>query len=117
MSYAGIPIIYTISDNIIPEGARFIEEYYNNLAFSNLTVPSNKQPTFEAFKVSSSVKPQLALLTFENIIGVNKFKENFVSYSNEFIFKQPTSKDFRAKMLAGVAEIDCAIYDENICYR
>jgi hypothetical protein len=112
MSYAGIPIIYTISDHIIPEGGRFIEKYYNNLAFANLSTYSYKQPNTEAYNVSSNVKPQLALLTYENIIGSNKFRENLISYSKQYMFKHPNSNDFRRKILDGVSESDRAIYDE-----
>ena len=112
MSYAGIPIIYTVSDHAIPEGGRFLDEYYNNLTFSNIATPSYKQPYTESYNISNSVKPQLALLMFENIVGKDKFNHNLISYSHDFMYKIAKSIDFKDKMLSDLTKGDSIIYDE-----
>ncbi|MDA3860303.1 MAG: hypothetical protein PF445_03670, partial [Melioribacteraceae bacterium] len=94
MSYAGIPMIYTIGEHVIPEGARYIDSYYKNLAFADLSIPTYKLPSYDAYKVSSIVKPLIALLTLERFVGGKKFNENLSNYFHRNLFQYPTRKDF-----------------------
>lgn len=94
MSFAGIPLIYTIGEHDIPEGARYIDEYYNNLTFADLSIPTYQLPTFNAYKVSSIVKPQIALLTMEKYIGAEKLKNNLRKYFSNNLSRYKKSSDF-----------------------
>jgi len=112
MSFAGIPLIYIVSDQEIPEGGRYLNEYYNNLAFADLSIPSNNFPTIESYQIASVVKPQLALQTFENLIGEEKFSSNLDEYARSFIYQYPTSGDFRKIMTSNCSQDNMVSYDE-----
>ncbi len=112
MTYAGIPIIYTVSNQVIPEGARFIGDYYNNLAFSNLSTSTFLQPNYATYKTSSIVKPQIALLTFENMIGGKKFNDRLKKYFRKNIFKYPTANDYMNIMTKDCSEENFNFYKE-----
>lgn len=90
-SYSDIPLVYAIGDEIIPEGGRFIDEYYKNFIYSNCSVLSHNLPNYETFRVASIVKPQLALLTFERYLGSEKLFANLSDYYNQYKYKHPTS--------------------------
>jgi len=94
MSYAGIPLIYTISSQRIPEGARFLKSYYTNLKYSDLSIPTYKLPNSIAYKVSSIVKPQISLLTMEKIIGKEIFNNILIEYLKSNLHKNTNGKEF-----------------------
>jgi len=93
-SYSKIPLIYTIGDQIIPEGGRFIGEYYKNIIYSNISTASFNLPNYDAYRVASVVKPQLALLTFENYLGSEKLFTNLSSYFSQYRYQYATSSQF-----------------------
>jgi hypothetical protein len=95
MSIAGIPLIYTISEHVIPEGARYIQNYYSSLTFSDLSIPSYKLPSYDAFVISTIAKPQIALMTIEKFIGAEKLKSKLKKYFQSNLFKHTTSLDFQ----------------------
>ena len=90
-SYHDIPLIYTIGDQVIPEGARFIDEYYKNSTYSNLADTSYYLPNLEAFRVGSVVKPQLSLLILEKFIGKEQLLNNLSYYYDKYSYQHPTS--------------------------
>lgn len=94
LSYAGIPLIYTISNQIIPKGARHLDEYYKNISYSDLSIPTYQLPNYTAFKVTSIIKPEISLLTLEKTIGAAKFKSNLQNYLNSNLYKFSTRNDF-----------------------
>ncbi len=98
MTYAGIPIIYTVANQVIPEGARFLSDYYNNLAFSNLSTSTFLQPNYGAYKTSSIVKPQITLLALENMIGKEMFNKRLKNYFHKNIYSYPNANDFISSM-------------------
>ena len=94
LSYNEVPVIYSVAKIIKPVGTRFIKDYYKNITFSDIASPSFELPTYEAFRVASIIKPQLALLTLENLIGENQIRKIFSTYFNEYKFKHPNSNQF-----------------------
>ena len=94
MSYAGIPLIYTISNQEIPEGARFLNEYYKNITYSDLSIPTYQLPNYTAFRVSSIVKPQISLLTLENIVGKEEFYKRLKEFLNSSFRKSTNGEKF-----------------------
>ena len=112
LTYAGIPIIYTISDHKIPEGARYIEEYYDNQTFSDLSIPNYKKPNYEAHFASSVVKPQLALLTLEKVLGPKDFKKRLMNYFYYYYSKYPNSNNFKKIFTDGISDANLEFYNE-----
>jgi len=112
MSYAGIPLIYIVSDQVIPEGARYLNEYYKNLPYTNLATQSYLYPNIETYHVSSVAKPQIALLTLEKMIGKEKFKKNLEEYSLSFISNYPTAHDFGHMMASNCSQENREFYKE-----
>ena len=111
-SYSDIPLIYTIGDEIIPEGGRFIDEYYKNFIYSNCSIPSYKFPNYETFRVASIIKPQLALLTMERYLGSEKLFTNLGNYYNQYKYKHPTSNQLLEVLQKGCSGTsDSFIYD------
>ncbi len=112
MSYAGIPLIYTIGEHVIPEGARYISSYYDNLVFADLSIPTYKLPTYNAYKVSSVVKPQIALLTLQKFIGEKNFENKMVHYFKKNLFQYSSSMNFLSEMGKGSTLENINYYDE-----
>lgn len=103
-SYSDIPLVYSIGDEIIPEGGRFIDEYYKNFIYSNCSFPSYKFPNYETFRVASVVKPQLALLTFERYLGSENLFANLSDYYNQYKYQHPTSNQFLEVLQKGCSK-------------
>ncbi|MBU0473146.1 MAG: hypothetical protein KKF62_03165 [Bacteroidetes bacterium] len=101
LSYAGIPLIYTISNQIIPEGARHLDEYYKNISYSDLSIPTYQLPNYTAYKVSSIMKPEISLLTLEKIIGEEKFKRNLQNYLKANVHEFSTGNEFLKVISSG----------------
>ncbi|MEN8191864.1 MAG: hypothetical protein ABFS12_03550 [Bacteroidota bacterium] len=93
-SYSHIPLIYTLGEQIIPEGARFISEYYGGPIYGDMGMPSYSFPDYTAYRVSSIVKPQLAFLTLERFLGNEKIMKNLSEYYKRYSYDHPTSDQF-----------------------
>ncbi len=94
LSYRDIPIIYTLTDAIIPEGAKAITNYYKNLNLGTIADTSFKLPTRLSYIVNSYNKPELVLLTLERYLGKEKMNLILKKYFKEFRFKHPKAEDF-----------------------
>ena len=101
LSYAGIPLIYTISNQIIPEGARHLDEYYKNISYSDLSIPTYQLPDYTAYKVSTIMKPEISLLTLEKIIGEEKFNRNLQNYLKANVHEFSTGNEFLKVISSG----------------
>jgi len=112
MSFAGIPLIYIVSDQVIPEGGRYLDEYYNNLNYTDLSTPSYILPNNRAYRAASVVKPQIALLTLEKMIGKDKFKNKLEKYYKTFSSNYATASDFKNIMIDNCAQADIEFYNE-----
>lgn len=94
LSYQDIPIIYTLTDAVIPEGARAAINYYKNLNLGTLSDTSYLLPTRLSYVVNSYQKPELVLLTLERYLGKEKMNLILKKYFDEYKFKHPTANDF-----------------------
>lgn len=94
LSYRDIPIIYTLTDAVIPEGAKAITNYYKNLNLGSIADTSYKLPTRLSYVVNSYQKPELVLLTLERYLGKEKMNLILKKYFEEFKFKHPKKEDF-----------------------
>lgn len=94
LSYRDIPIIYTLTDAIIPEGAKSITNYYKNLNLGTIADTSYKLPTRLSYVVNSYNKPELVLLTLERYLGKEKMNLILKHYFEEYKFKHPKAEDF-----------------------
>lgn len=103
-SYSDIPLVYSIGDEIIPEGGRFIDEYYQNYIYSNCSIPSDNFPNYETFRVASVVKPQLALLTFERYLGSENLFANLSDYYSQYKYQHPKSNEFLEVLQKGCSK-------------
>ncbi len=115
MSYAGIPLIYIVSDQVIPEGGRYLNEYYNNLTYTDLSIPSYMLPNNKAYHVASVVKPQIALLTLEKMMGEGIFKSRLKEYTEKSMFQYPTALDFNNSMTKNSSKSEREFY--NVLFR
>lgn len=101
LSFSEIPLIYSLGDEVIPEGGRFINKYYKDIIYCDTSIPSSYFPNYELYRAASVVKPQLALLTLERYLGSEKLFNNLTGYYNKFKYKHPTSDEFLESIAAG----------------
>lgn len=80
LSFSEIPLIYTLGDEVIPEGGRFINEYYKDIIYCDNSIPSFYFPNYEFYRTASMVKTQLALLTLERYLGSKKLFIKLAEY-------------------------------------
>lgn len=104
LSYNEIPLIYTLADVQLPEGARSLATYYRNLTIGSLADSSYKLPTRLSYIVNSYSKPELVLLTLEHYLGKKKMMYIMRDYFNKFEYKHPTGKDFIATVQKNYSE-------------
>jgi hypothetical protein len=112
MSYAGIPLIYTLSEQVIPEGGRYIYKYYDNLLYANMLTPTFSLPNKKAYEVASIVKPQIALLTFEKMIGKEKITSKIKKYLDSYLFHYASVNDFLKIINDGCSKEDSSFSNE-----
>ena len=101
LSFSEIPLIYTLGDEVIPEGGRFINDYYKNIIYSDCSIPSSYFPNYRLYRTTSVVKPQLALLTLERFLGYEKIFNNLSKYYNRYKYQHPTSDQFLQTITEG----------------
>lgn len=94
LSFNEIPLIYTLVDIQMPEGARSASSYYKNLSIGALADTSYKLPTRLSYVVNSYNKPELVLLTLERYVGHEKMMAILKEYYDEFKYKHPHAEDF-----------------------
>ena len=94
LSYKEIPIIYTMSEIDIPEGANRVLNYYRNSTIGSIADTSCKLPTRLSYVVNSYDKPELVLLTLERYLGHTKMVEILKDYYDKFKYKHPKGIDF-----------------------
>ncbi|MCX6174191.1 MAG: M1 family metallopeptidase [Ignavibacteriales bacterium] len=94
LSYNEIPLIYTLADVKVPEGARSIASYYKNLTIGSIADTSYKLPTRLSYVVNSYNKPALVLHTLERYLGHDKMMNILKEYYNEYKYKHPKGADF-----------------------
>ncbi|MCF6269441.1 MAG: hypothetical protein L3J41_07015 [Melioribacteraceae bacterium] len=112
MSFAGIPLIYIVSDQVIPEGGRYLKEYYTNLTYTDLSTPSYILPNYEVYNAATVVKPQIALLTLEKIMGEEKFRNKLQKYFKMFSSKYASANDFGKIIMNNCSQANREIYNE-----
>lgn len=94
LSYNGIPIIYTLVDVQLPEGARSISTYYRNLTIGAIADTSYKLPSRLSYVVNSYSKPELVLHTLERYLGEEKMMKILKDYYENFKYKHTKAEDF-----------------------
>lgn len=94
LSYKDIPLLYTLAQIQVPEGARSISSYYRNLRVGTLADTSYKLPTRLSYFVNSYSKPELVLLTLERYVGTEKMMKILREYYDEFKYHHPSANDF-----------------------
>jgi hypothetical protein len=94
LSYNDIPVIYTLTDAVVPEGATALTNYYKNLNVGTMADTSFKLPTRLSYVVNAYNKPELVLLTLERYLGSEKMMNILKNYYEEFKYKHPTAKNF-----------------------
>lgn len=94
LSYNEIPIIYTLVDIQIPEGAKSVNNYYKNLRVGALADTSYKLPTRLSYVVNSYSKPELVLHSLERFVGYENMMKILKEYYNAFKYKHPRGEDF-----------------------
>ncbi len=94
LSFNEIPLIYTLGNEVIPEGGRVINEYYKNIIYCDCSVPSYYFPDYELYNAASVVKPQLSLITLERYLGSEKLQDNIAKYYKRYKYQHPTSEQF-----------------------
>lgn len=94
LSYKDIPLLYTLAQIHVPEGARSVISYYKNLRIGTIADTSYKLPTRLSYVVNSYNKPELMLHTLERYLGREKMMKILKDYYDEFKYRHPTAKDF-----------------------
>ena len=94
LSYNEIPIIYTMADIRVPQGATRIINYYRNSSIGAIADTSYKLPTRLSYVVNSYNKPELMLLTLERYLGFKKMMSILKEYFDRYKYKHPVGTDF-----------------------
>ncbi|MEW5844471.1 MAG: M1 family metallopeptidase [Bacteroidota bacterium] len=94
LSYKDIPLLYTLAQIQVPEGARSLSSYYRNLRIGTIADTSYKLPTRLSYVVNSYNKPELMLHTLERYMGREKMMKILKDYYDEFKYHHPTAKNF-----------------------
>jgi hypothetical protein len=94
LSYNEIPIIYTLGEIEMGEGARSLTPFYYNINTGSLADTSYLLPNRLSYSVNSYSKPELMLLSLERYLGFNEMMKIMSAYFSAYKFKHPTAKDF-----------------------
>ena len=94
LSYSEIPLIYTLGDYEHPEGYRSYYNYYRCNNIGAIADSSFKLPTVASYYVNSYYKPELMLLSLENIVGKRNLLAAISKYYSTYKFKHPLAKNF-----------------------
>ena len=126
LSYNEVPIIYTLENIHMPEGANALGGYYNNPTTGSIADTSYKLPDIQSYVTMSYRKPELMLLTLERYLGEKKMQAVLHDYYNTYKFKHPTADDFFAVLQRNAGEDmtwfinnfyrGSAVFDDRIRY-
>ncbi len=94
LSYNEIPIIYSMTNIKLPQGARSLSNYYRSLTIGTIADTSYKLPTRLSYVVNSYGKPELMLHTLERYVGYEKMMMILNEYYDSFKYKHPKGNDF-----------------------
>ncbi len=94
LSYNEIPIIYTMTNIKLPQGARSIRNYYRSMTVGTIADTSYKLPTRLSYVVNAYNKPELMLHSLERYIGYEKMMMILNEYYDSFKYKHPKGDDF-----------------------
>lgn len=94
LSYNEIPIIYTMTNIELPQGARSLSNYYRSLTIGTIADTSYRLPTRLSYVINSYGKPELMLHTLERYIGYEKMMVILSDYYDSYKYKHPKGNDF-----------------------
>ena len=94
ISYNEIPLIYSLGNFKYSPHEYNLPIYYNNHSIGSISNTSYEFPTKESYFVMSTIKPELALLTLERIMGKHKFEMCVKSFFKKYKFKHISGKAF-----------------------
>ncbi len=94
ISYNEIPLIYSLGNFKYKQYEYYLPLYYKNHSVGSLNNNTYEFPTNESYFTMSTVKPEIALLTLENIIGKSEIQNLIRVFYNKYKFKHATSKSF-----------------------
>ncbi len=99
VSYNEIPIIYTLGEfKYIPYQYN-LPIYYNNHSVGTINNSVYDFPTYESYFAMTNVKPELAFLTIEKIIGQNNFNTAIKNYYLQNKFKHANTKSLKNNLI------------------
>jgi len=112
MSFRSIPLIYVISEDVIPEGARDIKKYYSNLIYGNTSIPTYLLPNYSACEIASVIKPKISLLTMEKFIGSEEMGNRLLRYFKNHEYGYPNNKDFLSELVEVSSRRENAFFND-----
>ncbi len=93
VSYNEIPIIYSLGNFPIEQWEKNLQQYYNNKSIGSINSNVFDFPNITSYKVMTSLKAELMLLSLEKMIGEESFYKTLKNYYQKFSFKHPQSID------------------------
>jgi hypothetical protein len=94
ISYNEIPLIYSLGNFEYSPFEYYLPNYYNNHSVGSINNTSYEFPNKESYFVMSTIKPELAFLTLEKIIGKNDFDLCVKEFYNQNKFKYTSGNNF-----------------------
>ncbi len=94
LEIAEIPLVYTLSDFLVPAITTSLKYYYKGTGLGSLKDTSYKLINRNVYTLVSYSKAEIMLQTLEKSIGFEKMMEIMKHYYNSYKFKHPVADDF-----------------------
>ncbi|MDP4173149.1 MAG: M1 family metallopeptidase [Bacteroidota bacterium] len=94
LSYNELPLVYTLGDYKIDEGANSLSLYYQSPVCASISDTSYKLPDALSYTITGYSKPELMLLSLERNLGFNNLMYIFRKYYQSYKFSHPSAEDF-----------------------
>lgn len=94
LQIAQVPIVYSLQNITLPEGAISLKYYYDYAIYGTLADSSYKYLNEDVYYALSYCKAEIFLLTLERFIGCDKLMDIMKLYYRQYKYRHPTANDF-----------------------
>ncbi|HPN39667.1 MAG TPA: hypothetical protein PL041_14815 [Melioribacteraceae bacterium] len=87
ISYNEIPLIYSLGEFKYFQNEFYLPMYYKNHSVGSINNNTYEFPTKDSYFVMSTIKPELAFIMLERILGNTEFDRRVKTFYNKYKFK------------------------------
>ncbi|MGE5679657.1 MAG: M1 family metallopeptidase, partial [Bacillota bacterium] len=113
ISYNEIPVVYTLGEYRVEEGAQALARYYQSPLCASISDTSYKLPDGISYAITGYSKPELMLLSLERYLGFDKVMGILRKYYETYKFRHPTGEDL-IKTIKENSDKDIAWFFSNL---